>query len=291
MCTVCCNFLVCPISLQCGHTFCMRCIFQLTNDLCPCCRYDFGDKDGFGTNKALESLLRLCVPNYSDLQLESDEFIQMHKLSRELLKSYNFRNNKRKLLDIIRDNSYYIELAELKKEYLVYKQTATEKATNKTTNTIVIQHATPAPPADTIETLVDAKTAHEAPALHTDDTDIELYFIIDNDSELIILNLEGKDIVILANDTDNLVGLFSKYSSYLQNNLDIVLQILSTSNHDTATLLQSAYLRSCVHVKPNYCMKKGSVYVEWLKKITETIPKKNKTKKFQHDTDDAEDSG
>lgn len=74
-CPICQDYLVSPISYQCGHNVCKLCNFQIQNHKCPMCRSQFNKKN-IDTNKLLSKLLSGIIENYSDLVKDMDTKIK-----------------------------------------------------------------------------------------------------------------------------------------------------------------------------------------------------------------------
>lgn len=110
-CAICIKLLYDPVTLPCGHNFCMVCVDQLKDHVCPLCRADFSKTKQFGVNRLIKEVLqsKRFRNEYEERRVEMERYILVSKKKIEYIRSKRFMS----LIDQI--NNY---LKKRKKAYI-----------------------------------------------------------------------------------------------------------------------------------------------------------------------------
>lgn len=111
-CPVCCDQIIGPYSLSCGHTICSKCFFMLHQSKCPTCRSTF-DKSLTSPNLLLEDFLRTRIDKYDECRAKYTHDIKLYRCRSTYKKSTRYNELKDKINDFFNDNQGYINLTEI----------------------------------------------------------------------------------------------------------------------------------------------------------------------------------
>jgi hypothetical protein len=108
-CTICKDIFYDPVSLRCGHTFCMKCIANIKTMYCPICYRTIG-KTGCSKNIVIDKILGQIYPEREILKKNIESATKMCK-SKKFSAYINAKS--KEWMTIIKDNSSLFDITEV----------------------------------------------------------------------------------------------------------------------------------------------------------------------------------
>lgn len=103
VCGCCKDYIICPVTLPCGHNFCKFDLERLRQKICPECRGKYSIKE-FKINLLLEKLVSDKIPKYDERKLRAQEESWISHIEKKYKKSERYRNYRRLIRDFLRED-------------------------------------------------------------------------------------------------------------------------------------------------------------------------------------------